>query len=737
MTSVVSNNQYTISNITSNTTLEVTFEPKTHLLNFTALGNGSISYNSITIRNQTQIFTVNEGESATVSFVPDGGYRIASVKVNDNDVTSSVTNSQYTISNISANTTLSVTFEAIPATTYTLSITASGNGNVTYNGTTIRGNTQSYTVTDGESATVSLVPDGGYRIASVKVNNNDVTSSVTNNQYAISNITANTTLSVIFEAIPATTYTLSITASGNGSAMYSSTTIRNQTQSFTVNGGTSATISFVSDYGYRVASVKMNNADVTSKVTNNRYTISNITANTTLSVIFEAIPATTYSLSITASGNGSASYGNATVRNQTRTFTVEEGTAVSITFSPDNGNSVGSVKVDGADVTAQAAGNRYTISNMSKNTTLTVAFQEDVNALTVAGVNYMVTSQTAKTVKVAGGNYGQVLTVPATVTQNGTTWAVTGIDADALKDYAELAAVIWNPEADFTATVSNPNLLLYVTAEEYAPAAIKNVVVNGIASSISLVDAASGNNFYCPQAFTAQKISYIHNYGMTTGIGESRGWETLALPFDVQTVSHASKGTIVPFANWRSGDSSKPFWLYELTGTGFAEAGSIKAYTPYIISMPNNPQYDSQWLLKGSVTFAANSVTIAQTEDLNTASYQGRTFVPNFAGKGASEGLYALNVVNDYVSNNSGMTEGSKFVLNMRRIYPFEAYMTIDSNAAPYAFGVFEDMIMAIREVDGSQWTVYNEVYDLQGRKLANPVKKGVYIRNGKKLIVK
>ena len=695
-------------------------------------GNGFIQNGTNTFRNETCTFEVSEGESVTVSFSPDSGYRIASVKVNNTDVTSSVSNNKYTISNISANTTLAVTFEAIPPTTYALSITASGNGSATYSSTTARNQTRSFTVNEGTSATVTFSPDSGYRIASVKVNNTDVTSSVSNNSYTISNISANTTLSVTFEAIPPTTYTLSITASGNGSATYSSTTARNQTRTFTVNEGTSATVTFSPDSGYQIASVLVNNSNVTSSVSNNKYTISNIKANTTVKVTFEAI---TYTLSITSTGNGYAAYNSTSVRNQTRSFNVNEGNSATVTFNPDNGNSISSVKVDGKDVTSQIASNRYVINSMSANTTVAVTFVEDVNALTVNGINYTVVSQANKTVKVTGGDYGQVLTVPATVTSNGATWTITGIEDNALKDNKELAAIVWNPTAAFTATVSNPNLLLYVKGSQYAPSAIKNVVVNGTASNITLVDAASGNSFYCPQRFTAQKISYTHNYNMTTGVGESKGWETIALPFDVRKISHSTKDIITPFANWNHQSSVKPFWLYELAGTGFVEASEIKAYKPYIISMPNNPKYDNPWLLKGSVTFESTSVIIEVTEDLKTATYSDRTFVPNFSDKAANEGLYALNVINDYVTNNSGMTEGSKFVLNMRQIHPFEAYMTTTSNASQM-FGIFEDMTTSIRTVDNEEWTISNDVYDLQGRKVTGP-KKGVYIKNGKKLIIK
>ena len=138
------------------------------------------------------------------------------------------------------------------------------------------------------------------------------------------------------------------------------------------------------------------------------------------------------------------------------------------------------------------------------------------------------------------------------------------------------------------------------------------------------------------------------------------------------------------------------------------------------------------------MTFAASNVTVSKTEDVNTATYRDRTFVPNYVDKGAAEGLYALNVNNDYTTNESGMTEGSKFVLNMRMVHPFEAYMTTASNARQ-VIDVFEDMTTDIKMLgiweqcggdDGA-------IYDLQGRQVSH-MTKGVYVgKKGQKYIIK
>ena len=878
VTSSVSNNQYTVSNIKANTSVEVEFETipvTTYTLSVKATGNGSATYNGTTAKNNTQTFTLNEGTSATITFSPDNGYRIKSVKVNSTDVTSSVSNNQYTVSNIKAKTTVEVEFEAIPVVinTYTLSVKATGNGSATYNGTTAKNDTKTFTLNEGTSATISFAPDNGYRIKSVKVNSTDVTSSVSNSNYTVSNIKANTTVEVEFEAIPVTTYTLSIKATGSGSATYDGTTAKNNTQTFTLNEGTSATITFSPDNGCRIKSVKVNSTDVTANVSYSQYTVSNISTDITVEVEFEAIPVNTYilkyvvddetyktyelsegaaitpeaeptkegytfsgwseipatmpaedvtitgsftknepeiktyALSIRAIGSGSASYSGTTIINSTRTFTVNEGTSATITFSPDNGYRIKSVTENGTDVTLSVSFSQYTINNISANTTIEVEFEaipvntytlkyvvdgetyktyelkegavilpeaeptkegytfsgwseipetmpaEDItitgtftkieSLMTVDGVNYETVSFSEHLVVVAEGDYGPVLEVPETITYENETWTVMGLKDGALENCENLAAVIWDPSAVFNARVSNPNLLLYVKDKSNASYGVKNVIVNKKAESIELTDASSGNDFYCPRAFKAKKISYSHRYNMETGLGDSKGWETIVLPFDVQKYT-SPKGEIIPFTKWANSDSKKPFWLFELTASGYKDVEGIKANTPYIISMPNNPQYQADYVIIGLVTFSAENAEVKASDEMQSANYQDRTFVPNYTNK-AGEDCLALNVNNYYVTNPGTDIDGSKFIKGLRAVHPFEAYMTTTSNTR--SIDVMDGMTTAIRDiVMTAEGKDIIKVYDTRGI-LVKTVKayddlrmglaSGVYIVNGKKMIIK
>ena len=826
ITSSVVNNKYTISNIKANTTLAVTFEAipvTTHTFSITASGSGTATYNSTAVRGKTQSFTVNDGASATVTFTPDTGYRIASVEVNGTDVTSKVSSNKYTISNITANTTLAVTFEAIPPTTYTLSITSSGNGYVAYDGNTVRGKTASFSIVEGTNAILKFSADEGNRLKSVKVNGQNVTSTIVNNQYTVSNVKANTTIEVVFEAIP--NYSLNIVATGNGKATYNGTAIRNQSQSFTLREGSSAVISFTPDTGYRIKSVTVNSTDVTSQVANGQITVSNITKNTNVEVSFEEIPPTTYSLTIKATGNGavtydgqsirggsstftvvegsyatvqivaddgyrlkrvlldsknvtadvadgqytttkimanttlavefeavptytltikssafgSVKYGDAVITDQTQTFTVSEGTSAVLTFMADGNGRLQSITLNGNDITGQLTNGQYTISNIKANQSVVAVYDEDITKVTNAGVAYTVTSYEEQTVVVAAGNYEQVLTVPATFEAKGKTWKVTGMAEDALSRATGLAAIIWDPEVAFTAEVSNPNLLLYVKNAAYAPATIQNVVVGNIAEEIVLTEAAEGNNFYCPRAFTAKYISYEHNYSMITGYKTCQGWETIVLPFDVSMMISSKGKELVPYVAWQDGSSQRPFWLYQLTSEGWLAANGIRANVPYIISMPNNEVYHSSYNIAGNVQFIGNNVEVKASDNVGANQYGNWRLMGNYQNKDANSSIYVLNVNNLWSQNTDTELEGSAFIRNLRAVHPFEAYMAWEgSGASQRVIPIFDDnLTTAIYNVSWMKADSRNDDnwYTLDGRKLqGEPRQNGIYIYKGKKV---
>ena len=288
------------------------------------------------------------------------------------------------------------------------------------------------------------------------------------------------------------------------------------------------------------------------------------------------------------------------------------------------------------------------------------------------------------------------------------------------------------------AKIGNPNLLVYVNEARLAPSNVQNVVINGLAREIVLTDAQDGNNdWYAPQAFVAERISYTRNFAQSTSKGTSRGWESIALPFDVQTIQHESKGVIAPFNN---SASNKHFWLRRLTDNGLQAATNIEANTPYIISMPNSEEYVADYNLNGRVTFAAQNVDVpATTTKVLALADSSIVMVPAMQRQSRSSSVWALNVG----EVRGQYFEGSVFERDYRTVRPFEAY-TIhrQENGQPApryvpiqeiagATGI-DATLMNSEEVNSEEW------YDMQGRKLeGKPARKGVYISNGKKVVVK
>jgi len=343
--------------------------------------------------------------------------------------------------------------------------------------------------------------------------------------------------------------------------------------------------------------------------------------------------------------------------------------------------------------------------------------------------------------------------------------SVTYIGQNAIKDCNQLAAIEWNPKykpsTEFVGYLVNPNLLFYVTEEQYKPDGIRNVIVGEQASSITLTDEAHGN-FYCPKAFTVSNITYTHIYSMPTEKGLAQGWESIVLPFDVTTIQTASGNVIKPVSI--AGTGEKRFWLKELTETGLHEASQIKANIPYIISMPNWDGYQDFYNITGDVTFSAQNATLGVTE-VTTVTSGTDNLTPSYQSIIKKEEYYALNL-SDTVYNGITYPAGSVFIPGLRDIRPFEAYFTKDvASKARRAISIADLMegATAIADIPMNGERIYSDngvvyiesavagrcnIYSMSGQLVrtvalkagtnsVGGLTKGVYVVNGHKVLVR
>ena len=332
--------------------------------------------------------------------------------------------------------------------------------------------------------------------------------------------------------------------------------------------------------------------------------------------------------------------------------------------------------------------------------------------------------------------------------QKATTLAEALNKCDANKVNESITTIVWASRQKLTDSdmqaINNPNVLIYVT-DESMTSVTKNVVVGNdsigfTAKNIVLTDVTNGNgDFKCTQAFTAERISYTREFKQQTQVDVCRGWETIALPFAVQTVTHERNGVIAPFGNSASG---KHFWLRQLTQSGLQPATTIEANMPYLISMPNNTDlYAADFNQSGRVTFTAENAAVPITTQHVTALADSTIlFVPTTMQVGRSSDVWALNVGQVRGAN----LEGSVFERDFREVRPFEAYTVHRSNTPAPRFvpindinggnltGISDASLVNSEKVNNEKW------YDLNGRQLQQkPTKGGVYILNGKKVVLR
>ncbi len=260
--SSVTNNTYTFYNVTADHTFQVTYS--TPSFNLTASTNG---HGAVTPTNTT----VQCGSSITYTFTPNPGYMVEYVTDNTMDVTSSVNNNTYIISNITTDHDIYVSFVQDASQTFNLTASTDGHGTITPTQATVQG---------GGSQVFTIVPDNGYEIDFVTDNTMDVTANVTNNIYSITNIGEDHTIYVAFTAssTPADTYTLTASTDGNGTITPTNAT---------VNAGDSQSFTLTANNGFSLLSLTDNGTDVTAQVANNTYTLTNIQSNHTLYATFQ------------------------------------------------------------------------------------------------------------------------------------------------------------------------------------------------------------------------------------------------------------------------------------------------------------------------------------------------------------------------------------------------------------------------------------------------------------------
>jgi len=232
---------------------------------------------------------------------------------------------------------------------------------------------------------------------------------------------------------------------------------------------------------------------------------------------------------------------------------------------------------------------------------------------------------------------------------------------------------------------ANPNCLFVANAGKLSNT--NNVIVDGTCANLELVD---GKPFKAPAAFTATAAKF------TKPVGEA-GYATMVIPFAAALPTGVK--------------------AYNLTGVAgesitYSSAETIAAHSPVMIKAAPN-DYE----------FTASNVSIAATADgVVTNGLLNGTYATTTAAADAANYVLQNNAngVNFYLVKGTPAT-----------VKPFRAYLTAPTNARALSFDFNTTGVNHVKVNSENA-----EVYSLSGQRVAAP-QKGLYIVNGKKVIVK
>ena len=198
-------------------------------------------------------------------------------------------------------------------------------------------------------------------------------------------------------------------------------------------------------------------------------------------------------------------------------------------------------------------------------------------------------------------------------------------------------------------------------------------------------------------------------------------WNTLCLPFDVELNGSPLEGADVRALS--SADLTDG--ILTLNFTGERTVTELEAGTPYIIKWESGDNLVSPVFTGVTVNNASNDFTSAD-------------------GKVQFKGTYTYRTFSD-VDNSVLLMTGDNYLRhpgNGATLKPFRAYFELSkgSPVKEFVLNFGEDDPDGIENVQCSMFNVQCDDcwYDLVGRKLSGrPVQNGIYIYNGRKIVIK
>lgn len=267
---------------------------------------------------------------------------------------------------------------------------------------------------------------------------------------------------------------------------------------------------------------------------------------------------------------------------------------------------------------------------------------------------------------------------------------------------------------------SNANTLYAFAGGVSVPTGLDgyNVVTGDVAKDINI---SYGSAFYSPVEFTAENAAF--SYTFTKVCNGNSGWESITLPIRPTSITIDGQEVV-----WSHNGSDDDFWLREfysidddgkMVFTDVADLESLRANTPYLIGV--SPKHAGKTIVfHGSNTEFKNTGEEKFVVSSDTYRYYGTTL--------------SNRVSNTYLLNDTG--DAFVFQETLKAMKPFSTYIitSLPADIRPASIVIGGAVSAGITEINSN--TDKDVIYDVLGRRATAPT-KGVYIRNGRKYILK
>ena len=259
---------------------------------------------------------------------------------------------------------------------------------------------------------------------------------------------------------------------------------------------------------------------------------------------------------------------------------------------------------------------------------------------------------------------------------------------------------------------------------------------------LTLTDASAVIN--TKAEFTVKNLQYSRQ--LNEG---QKGYVTLCLPFDIHVADVAGAEKCYPVGDMMihmpTDDASVLKFVLMLD-----EQSVIKAGTPMIVKLAAENAAQKLVATAQNVEYNANFLAAPAAKTLTLRDWDGKSGMMPICHDLTSASIGGVYTATTLEPGSYSLREGGKFGIHEGNLSPYRVYLNIQtSQSAPsrammFSIGMPDDSsttgIRIINMADGMQAgssVKSAAIYTLEGQRVKGTPGKGIYIKNGKKFIVK